>query len=117
MRHQKTIKKLGRNRSARKALLVSLIKELIKHKKIVTTVTKAKALRPEIEHLITIAKKSNLTAERQLFAVLQSHTVVKELMKVTQANFQQRPGGYTRITKLPSRVGDGAMQAQIALII
>lgn len=117
MRHQKTIKKLGRNRTARTAVLSSLVKELIIHKKIVTTLVKAKALRPVIEHLITVAKKDNLATQRQLFATLQSQVLVKELIKTSKTNFQQRPGGYTRITKLPSRVGDGAPQAQIALIL
>lgn len=117
MRHQKTTKKLGRNRTARTALLASLVKEIIIHKKIVTTVPKAKALRPLIERLITVAKDDNLTASRNLFAVVQDQSLVKELVKITKANFMQRPGGYTRITKLPSRLGDGATQAQIALII
>lgn len=117
MRHQKTTKKLGRNRTARTALLSSLVKEIIIHKQIVTTVPKAKALRPLIEKLITVAKKDDLASSRKLFTILQSQALIKELVKITKTNFLQRPGGYTRITKLPSRLGDGATQAQIALII
>jgi large subunit ribosomal protein L17 len=121
MRHGDKIKNLSRTASHRKALLKNLASELIVHKKIVTTHAKAKALRTYVEPLITKTKK-NATQEqimnqhRLVFSYLQDKEAVKELFTVIGPKVAARPGGYTRIIKLGTRVGDNAELALIELV-
>jgi large subunit ribosomal protein L17 len=121
MRHGDKINNLGRTKSHREALLANLGSQLIKHKRIVTTLAKAKSLRTYIEPLITKTKKNADTAtimhnHRVVFSYLKDKTAVKELFTVIAPKVADRPGGYTRIIKLGIRVGDNAEQALIELV-
>jgi large subunit ribosomal protein L17 len=121
MRHGDKIKNLSRTKSHRSALLSNLANELIVHKRIVTTLAKAKALRVYIEPLITKTKKNQSVAEithqhRVVFSYLNNKNAVKELFTVVGPKIAGRPGGYTRIIKLGARVGDNAEQALIELV-
>ena len=116
MRHGDKIKNLSRTASHRKALLTNLAIELIRYKRIVTTHTKAKALRTWIEPLITRAKSNTTHNRRVVFSYLQNKEAVKELFDVIAEKIASRPGGYTRILKLGIRVGDNAEQAMIELV-
>ncbi len=121
MRHGDKIKNLSRTKSHRSALLSNLANELIVHKRIVTTLAKAKALRVYIEPLITKTKKNQSVAEithqhRVVFSYLNNKIAVKELFTVVGPKIAGRPGGYTRIIKLGARVGDNAEQALIELV-
>src|SRR6266568_4561416 len=101
MRHQKTRNKLSRDAAHRKALLMNLSKQLIEHERIQTTQAKAKALRPEIEKLITLAKRGDLHARRQALSTLaQDKFVVHKLFVDVAPRYTNREGGYTRILKL-----------------
>jgi large subunit ribosomal protein L17 len=121
MRHGDKVNNLGRKKAHREALLRNLASELIVHKRIVTTLAKAKALRTFVEPLITRTKK-NETPElishnhRQVFAALNDKAAVKELFTVVAPKIADRPGGYTRIIKLGIRVGDNAERALIELV-
>src|SRR5688572_22102906 len=106
MRHGDKIKNLGRTASHRKALLTNLAIELIQHKRIVTTLTKAKALRTWIEPLITKAKDNSTHSRRVVFSYLQNKEAVTELFSTVAEKIASRPGGYTRVLKLGIRVGD-----------
>nr|BAL57822.1 50S ribosomal protein L17 [uncultured Bacteroidetes bacterium] len=116
MRHGDTINNLGRKKAHREALLRNLALSLIKHKRIVTTLAKAKALRRYIEPLLTRAKKDTLANRRLLFAYLQNKEAIKELFSTIAPEIMNRPGGYTRILKLGPRHGDGAEMAIIELV-
>jgi large subunit ribosomal protein L17 len=116
MRHGDKIKNLSRTASHRKALLNNLATELIRHKRIVTTLTKAKALRTWIEPLITRAKSNTTHNRRVIFSYLQNKEAVKELFDVISEKVAARPGGYTRIIKLGIRIGDNAEKALIELV-
>ena len=116
MRHRVAGYKLGRSTSHRKALLRSLVTSIIEQERIVTTVIKAKAVRPLIEKMITLAKRDNLHARRQAAAVLTTPDSVKKLFEKLGTRFGQRNGGYTRIVKLGWRKGDGAEQALIEFV-
>jgi len=116
MRHGDKVKNLSRTKSHRDALLSNLACQLIQYKRIVTTVTKAKALRQYVEPLITKGK-SNTTHERRIvFSYLQDKEAIKELFGAVAEKVAGRPGGYTRIIKLGARVGDNAEQALIELV-
>lgn len=117
MRHNKTVKKLDRNRAGRKALFRSQAVNLITHKKIVTTKAKAKALKPEIEKLITKAIHNRPSADRLLQQRLSQPKAVIELMKVIAPACKNRPGGYTRIIPIGPRQGDGAAMVQLEIIL
>ena len=116
MRHGDKIKNLGRTASHRKALLTNLAIELIQHKRIVTTLTKAKALRTWIEPLITKAKDNSTHSRRVVFSYLQNKEAVSELFGNVAEKVAGRPGGYTRVLKLGIRVGDNAEKAMIELV-
>lgn len=116
MRHQKKRHKLGRTTPHRKATLAALGSALIQHKRITTTVTKAKALRVYIEPLITRAKEDTSHNRRQVFRRLHDNASVSELFTEVSAQVGDRPGGYTRIIKLGRRAGDGAPMAVIELV-
>ncbi len=116
MRHGVHKKKLGRTSSHRAALLNSLATSLLKHKRIRTTLSKAKEARSFVEALITKAKKNDLHARRQIMSVINDKEVVKELFNEIVPKIGERPGGYTRVVKLGNRIGDAASMAIIELV-
>lgn len=116
MRHGDKSNNLSRTASHRKALLSNLACQLFQHKKIVTTLAKAKALRPYVEPLITKSKDNTTHQRRIVFSQLQDKDAVKELFDVISAKIASRPGGYTRVIKLGKRVGDNAELAMIELV-
>ncbi len=116
MRHGDKIKNLSRTASHRAALLSNLTCQLIQYKRITTTLAKAKALRVYAEPLITKSKKDSTHNRRVVFSYLQSKEAIKELFGVISDKVADRPGGYTRIIKLPRRVGDAADMAMIELV-
>lgn len=116
MRHGDKINNLGRTKSHREALLSNLGCQLIEHKRIVTTLAKAKALRVFIEPLITKSKQNTTHQRRVVFSYLQDKEAIKELFDVISAKIAGRPGGYTRIIKLGTRPGDNAELAMIELV-
>jgi len=117
MRHQKQRHKLSRDSAHRKALLMNLSKEVITHERIKTTEAKAKAAKPEIERLITLAKRGDQHARRQAAAALgQDKFIVYRLFEEIGPRYTERNGGYTRILKLGTRDGDNAQMARIELV-
>jgi large subunit ribosomal protein L17 len=116
MRHLKKGRKLGRTPSHRKATLSALSVALIKEHRIVTTVPKAKALRPFVEPLITKAKEDTSHNRRQVFSKLNDKEAVSHLFEEVAQKAMDRPGGYTRIVKLGYRSGDNAQTAVIELV-
>jgi large subunit ribosomal protein L17 len=117
MRHQKTRKKLSRDSAHRKSLLMNLSKELIEHERIKTTEAKAKAVKPEIEKLITLAKKDTLHARRQALSTLaQDKFAVHKLFVEVAPRYAERPGGYTRILKIGQRQGDATEMVFLELV-
>lgn len=116
MRHRKAGFKLQRNPSARRALLRGLTTSVILHERIETTVTKAKAVRPKVEQVITLAKRDTLHARRQAAAYLFEPRAVKKLFDTIGPRFADRQGGYTRIMRLGTRSGDGAEIAILELL-
>jgi large subunit ribosomal protein L17 len=116
MRHGDKINNLGRTASHRNAMLVNLACQLFEHKKIVTTLAKAKALRPFVEPIITKSKENTTHQRRMVFSRLQDKAAVKELFDVISPKIASRPGGYTRVIKLGRRVGDNAELALIELV-
>lgn len=116
MRHNKAINHLGRKSGHRKALLANLATSLIMHKRITTTVAKAKALKSYVEPLITKSKEDTTHSRRTVFSYLKNKEAVKELFGVVSAKVADRPGGYTRVLHLGFRQGDGADMALIELV-
>ena len=116
MRHGDKINNLGRTASHRRALLANLGAQLIQHKRITTTLAKAKALRTYIEPLITKAKENTTHQRRIVFSYMQDKEAIKELFDVIRLKVEGRPGGYTRIIKLGARTGDNAEIAMIELV-
>jgi large subunit ribosomal protein L17 len=116
MRHGDKNNNLSRTASHRKALLSNLACQLFMHKKIVTTLAKAKALRPYAEPLITKAKENTTHQRRVVFSYLQDKEAIKELFDVISPKIAARPGGYTRVIKLGKRIGDNAEIAMIELV-
>ena len=116
MRHRVAGFKLKRPVDARDALLRNLATSVIEHERVVTTVPKAKAVRPLVEKMITLAKQDTLHSRRQAAAVLRTPGSIKKLFDTLGTRFGQRNGGYTRITRLGPRKGDGAEQAMIELV-
>ena len=117
MRHQKNRHKLSRDSAHRKALLMNLSKELIDHERIETTTAKAKAVKPEVERLITLAKRGDLHARRQALSALgQDKFVVYKLFDEIAPRYAERPGGYTRILKLGPRKSDATEMALLELV-
>jgi len=116
MRHGDKINNLSRTASHRKAMLTNMANELITHKRIVTTLAKAKALRTWIEPILTKSKSNTTHSRRIVFSYLQNKEVVQELFSTVAEKIAARPGGYTRIIKLGIRVGDNAEKAMIELV-
>jgi large subunit ribosomal protein L17 len=117
MRHQKTRNKLSRDSGHRKALLMNLSKEIIEHERIKTTDAKAKAVKPEIEKLITLAKRGDLHARRQALSTLaQDKFAVHKLFEELAPRYLNRRGGYTRILKLGPRKSDATEMVFIELV-
>jgi large subunit ribosomal protein L17 len=116
VRHQRSGKKLGRDSAHRRALYANLTGALIEHGRIRTTVTKAKAVKPLAEQMITLGRRGDLHARRQATAVLRSRDVVHKLFAEVAPLFKDRPGGYTRIVKIGPRPGDSAEMAYLELV-
>ena len=116
MRHGDKVNNLGRKKAHREALLSNLACQLIEHKRIVTTLAKAKALRIYVEPLITKSKKNETHQRRVVFSYLQDKAAITELFDVISPKIAGRPGGYTRIIKLGTRTGDNAETAMIELV-
>jgi large subunit ribosomal protein L17 len=116
MRHRYGGYKLKRPVDSRNALFRNLITSVIEHERIVTTVPKAKAIKPMVEQMITLAKQDTLHARRQAAAILRTPASVKKLFDTLGTRFGQRNGGYTRIVRIGPRKGDGAEQAMLELV-
>ncbi|MGJ4856317.1 50S ribosomal protein L17 [Labrys sp. KB_33_2] len=108
MRHGKAHRKFNRTAEHRKAMFENMAASLIKHEQIVTTLPKAKDLRPIVEKLVTLGKRGDLHARRQAIATLQDETIVKKLFDVLATRYKDRQGGYTRVLKAGFRHGDSA---------
>lgn len=116
MRHRKAHRKLGRTSAHRKAMFRNMVTSLFEHERIVTTVQKAKEIRPIAEKMITLAKKGDLHARRQALSYIRSKDVVAKLFDDIKEQFSDRKGGYTRIIKTGPRNGDAASMAIIELV-
>jgi large subunit ribosomal protein L17 len=116
MRHLRSGSKLKRDAGSRKALLKGLVTSVIEHERVVTTVPKAKAIKPLVDKMITLAKRDTLHTRRQAAAFLETPAAVKKLFDKLGTRFGQRSGGYTRVVRLGWRKGDGAEQAIIELV-
>jgi large subunit ribosomal protein L17 len=116
MRHKVSGYKLKRNLASRRALFRGLVTSVIEHERVVTTVPKAKAVKPLVDKMITLAKRDTLHTRRQAAAFLETPAAVKKLFDKLGTRFGQRNGGYTRVVRLGFRKGDGAEQAVIELV-
>lgn len=116
MRHNKSFNHLSRKKAHRDALLANMTISLIKHKRIFTTLAKAKALRVYAEPLINRAKNDNMANRRLVFSYLQNKEAVTELFREISQKIAERPGGYTRILKTGNRLGDNAKTCFIELV-
>ena len=116
MRHRKKVIKLGRKTAHRKAMLANMASSLIEHKRINTTLTKAKALKVFIEPLITKSKTDDTHNRRICFSKLRDKVAVKTLFDEVVKKIDNRPGGYTRIIKLGNRMGDNSSMAMIEFV-
>ena len=117
MRHQKQRHKLSRDSAHRKSLMMNLSKELIDHERIETTTAKAKAVKPEVERLITLAKRGDLHARRQALSALgQDKFVVHKLFAEVAPRYADRPGGYARILRLGPRRSDATEMVLLELV-
>lgn len=116
MRHGLSGRKLNRTKSHRKALFANMATALLKHEQIKTTLPKAKDLRPVAEKLITLGKRGDLHARRQVASIIREDDVVKKLFSVLAERYKDRTGGYTRVLKAGFRYGDAAPMAVIELV-
>src|SRR5579863_3848858 len=116
MKHNVSGYKLKRNVASRKALFKGLVTSIIEHERVVTTVPKAKAVRPLVDKMITLAKRDTLHTRRQAAAFLETPDAVKKLFDKLGTRFGQRNSGYTRVVRLGWRKGDGAEQAMVELV-
>jgi large subunit ribosomal protein L17 len=116
MRHGKVHRKLNRTAEHRKAMFANLCASLLKHEQIITTLPKAKELRPIVEKLITLGKKGTLAARRQAISEMRDLDQVKKLFAVMAPRYADRHGGYTRIIKAGFRYGDNAPMAVIEFV-
>jgi len=116
MRHRKAGRKLGRSSSHRGALLRNLVTALLEHEQIETTDAKAKELRRVADRMITLGKRGDLHARRQALAVVRSREVTGKLFGPLAERYRARPGGYTRVLKLRTRVGDAAPISLVELV-
>jgi len=116
MRHGKVHRKLNRTAEHRRAMFANMAAALIKHEQIVTTLPKAKDLRPIVEKLVTLGKRGGLHARRQAIAEIRDVAMVKKLFDVLAPRYQERQGGYTRVLKAGFRYGDSAPRAVIEFV-
>jgi large subunit ribosomal protein L17 len=116
MRHGKVHRKLNRKPEHRRAMFANMAAALIKHEQIMTTLPKAKDLRPVVEKLITLGKRGDLHARRQAVAKIRDLAMVKKLFEVLGPRYKERNGGYTRVLKAGFRYGDSAPIAVIELV-
>ena len=116
MKHRLKGKKLNRTSSHRKALFKNMAQAIIKHEQIITTLPKAKTMKPIIDKLITLGKKGNLHARRQAFSKLRDEGMVSKLFDTLASRYAERNGGYTRVIKAGFRYGDAAAMAVIELV-
>ena len=116
MRHRKSGRKLNRTSSHRKAMLGNMAVALIKHEQIITTLPKAKELRPYVEKLVTLGKRGDLHARRQALAVLKDRALTEKLFGTLAERYAARRGGYTRVLRAGFRYGDSAPMAVIELV-
>jgi len=116
VKHKVAGYKLKHDSGARKALLKGLVTSVIVHERVITTIPKAKAVKPLVERMITLAKRDTLHTRRQAAAFLETPKSVQKLFDTLGARFGQRSGGYTRIVKVGPRKGDGAPLAMIELV-
>ena len=116
MKHKIKGKKLNRTSSHRKALFKNMAQAIIKHEQIITTLPKAKTMKPIIEKLITLAKKGSLHARRQAYSKLRDDKMVTKLFETLATRYADRAGGYTRVLKAGYRYGDAAAMAVIELV-
>lgn len=116
MRHHEKFKVLGREKGQRTALVKSLLRSLVIHEGITTTETKAKELRKYMEPLVTKAKSGTLASRRLIISKIGDEIAAKKLIETIAPTFKTRPGGYTRVIKLPLRKSDGAKMAHIQFV-
>jgi large subunit ribosomal protein L17 len=116
MRHRKGGRKLSRTSSHRRALFANMAMALVKHEQIQTTLPKAKELRPVVEKLVTLGKRGDLHARRQLIAFTRDEATAAKLIDVLAPRYRERPGGYTRVLKAGFRQGDRAPMAVIEFV-
>ena len=116
MRHRKSGRKLNRTASHRKAMFANMAAALIKHEQIITTLPKAKELRPIVEKLITLGKRGDLHARRQAISRIQDKVMVSKLFETLGPRYKERNGGYTRVLKAGFRYGDSAPMAVIEFV-
>ncbi|GEQ99158.1 50S ribosomal protein L17 [Iodidimonas gelatinilytica] len=116
MRHRNAGRKLGRTSSHRRAMFMNMSQALVKHEQIITTLPKAKELRPVLEKLITLGKKGGLANRRRAIAQLQNETLVEKIFSEFATRYADRPGGYVRVLKAGFRKGDNAPIAIIELV-
>ena len=116
MRHKLGYKKLNRTSEHRKALIKNMLNSLIKYEQIITTLPKAKLIKPQAEKLITLGKKKNLTNTRVLISKLQDRTNANKILNTLSKRYQKRAGGYTRIVKAGYRYGDNSPMAVIEFV-
>jgi len=116
VRHRNSGRKFSRTSSHRRAMFANMAAALIEHEQIVTTLPKAKDLRPQVEKLITMGKKGALADRRRAFAILRNDEMVAKLFSALAERYAKRPGGYTRVLKAGFRPGDSAAMAVIELV-
>ena len=116
MRHKLGYKKLNRTSEHRKALIKNMLNSLIKYEQIITTLPKAKLIKPQAEKLITLGKKKNLTNIRVLVSKLQDKTNANKIVNTLSKRYEKREGGYTRIVKAGYRYGDNSPMAVIEFV-
>jgi large subunit ribosomal protein L17 len=116
MRHKRAGYKLGRDKSHRDALLRNLVTSVIERERVITTVTKAKAAKPLVDRMITLAREDSLHARRQAAQFLKTPESVQKLFDKLGTRFGQRNGGYTRVVRIGFRKGDGAEEAMLELV-
>ena len=116
MRHKIGYKKLNRTSEHRKALIKNMLNSLIKYEQIITTLPKAKLIKPQAEKLITLGKKKNLTNTRVLISKLQDKTNANKILNTLSKRYEKRAGGYTRIVKAGYRYGDNSPMAVIEFV-
>lgn len=116
MRHRKKGKSLGRTKAPREALLRNLATSVVLYESVKTTEAKAKAVKPIVEKMVTASRKNDLHTRRKLLSYFYDENAVRKLLEELGPRYQERPGGYMRITKLGRRVGDGAPVVQLEFV-